>query len=238
MAPTATSCNSVRSSPSLFCIDSRGLLVASNQILGRRSPVHRSRWRPIRRPGTGGSCGGVVGLQQPFEPAAIQQPARLDLPDADSSVRSDRAGHPRVTPRERGAAKRIPDSTAGGGGAYDDGTRRTEILRTAASLIASSGLRTSCKRSPTRRASCREAFTITSNRRKRFSSSWSGGTTPTWTASAKSPTRNWTRPTRALSRTRSSSWDLRSRAVPCSTARRCRCRSTRRPAPTPNSSSS
>ena len=84
-----------------------------------------------------------MGLQQPFEPAAIQQPARLDLPDADSSVRSDRAGHPRVTPRERGAAKRIPDSTAGGGGAYDDGTRRTEILRTAASLIASSGLRTS-----------------------------------------------------------------------------------------------
>jgi AcrR family transcriptional regulator len=32
---------------------------------------------------------------------------------------------------------------AGGDGSYDDGTRRTEILHTAASLIASSGLRTS-----------------------------------------------------------------------------------------------
>ena len=31
----------------------------------------------------------------------------------------------------------------GRAGAYDDGTRRTEILQTAASLIASSGLRTS-----------------------------------------------------------------------------------------------
>jgi AcrR family transcriptional regulator len=48
-----------------------------------------------------------------------------------------------VTPRGRGAAKRVSDSAAGGGGAYDDGTRRTEILQTAASLIASSGLRTS-----------------------------------------------------------------------------------------------
>jgi AcrR family transcriptional regulator len=34
-------------------------------------------------------------------------------------------------------------STDRGGGAYDDGTRRTEILQTAAALIASSGLRTS-----------------------------------------------------------------------------------------------
>jgi AcrR family transcriptional regulator len=64
------------------------------------------------------------------------------LPDADSLVRSDSAGRHRVTPRGRGAAKRIPDLAAGGG-AYDDGTRRTEILQTAASLIASSGLRTS-----------------------------------------------------------------------------------------------
>jgi AcrR family transcriptional regulator len=47
-----------------------------------------------------------------------------------------------VTPRGRGAAKRIPDLPAGRG-SYDDGTRRTEILHTAASLIASSGLRTS-----------------------------------------------------------------------------------------------
>jgi AcrR family transcriptional regulator len=64
------------------------------------------------------------------------------LPDADSLVRSDSAGRHRVTPRGRGAAKRIPDLAASGG-AYDDGTRRTEILQTAASLIASSGLRTS-----------------------------------------------------------------------------------------------
>jgi AcrR family transcriptional regulator len=47
-----------------------------------------------------------------------------------------------VTPRGRGAAKRVTDA-ATGGGSYDDGTRRTEILQTAASLIASSGLRTS-----------------------------------------------------------------------------------------------
>ncbi|WP_428341310.1 TetR/AcrR family transcriptional regulator [Mycobacterium sp.] len=48
-----------------------------------------------------------------------------------------------MTQRGRGAAKRIPELTAGTGGSYDDGTRRTEILHTAASLIASSGLRTS-----------------------------------------------------------------------------------------------
>jgi len=48
-----------------------------------------------------------------------------------------------MTPRGRGAAKHIPDLADDRGGAYDDGTRRTEILQTAASLIASSGLRTS-----------------------------------------------------------------------------------------------
>jgi AcrR family transcriptional regulator len=36
-----------------------------------------------------------------------------------------------------------PDVTADAGHAYDDGTRRTEILQTAAALIATSGLRTS-----------------------------------------------------------------------------------------------
>jgi AcrR family transcriptional regulator len=84
-----------------------------------------------------------VGLQQPSQAAPTQHPARLDLPDADSPARPDSAGRPRVTPRGRGAAKRIPDVATGGGGAYDDGTRRTEILQTAESLIASSGLRTS-----------------------------------------------------------------------------------------------
>jgi AcrR family transcriptional regulator len=72
-----------------------------------------------------------VGLQQPSEAAAAGDYARLDLPDADSHARAGRAGRPRMTPAE------------GRGGAYDDGTRRTEILQTAASLIASSGLRTS-----------------------------------------------------------------------------------------------
>jgi AcrR family transcriptional regulator len=84
-----------------------------------------------------------VGLQQPSEAAPTRHSARLDLPDADSPARPDSAGRPRVTPRGRGAAKRIPGPAAGSGGAYDDGTRRTEILHTAASLIASSGLRTS-----------------------------------------------------------------------------------------------
>jgi AcrR family transcriptional regulator len=72
-----------------------------------------------------------VGLQQPSQAAAAGNTARLDLPDVDSPARAGRAGRPRVTPAE------------GRGGAYDDGTRRTEILQTAASLIASSGLRTS-----------------------------------------------------------------------------------------------
>jgi AcrR family transcriptional regulator len=82
-----------------------------------------------------------VGLQQPSEAAAARGSAPLDLPDANSLVRPGRAGRSRVTPRGRSAAKRAPGSTSGG--AYDDGTRRTEILQTAASLIASSGLRTS-----------------------------------------------------------------------------------------------
>lgn len=47
-----------------------------------------------------------------------------------------------MTPRGRGSAKHTADK-AERGGAYDDGSRRTEILQTAASLIASSGLRTS-----------------------------------------------------------------------------------------------
>jgi AcrR family transcriptional regulator len=84
-----------------------------------------------------------VGLQQPSDAAAARASARLDLPDADSLVRAGRPGRSRMTPRGRGASKNIPDSAEDRGGAYDDGTRRTEILQTAASLIASSGLRTS-----------------------------------------------------------------------------------------------
>ena len=72
-----------------------------------------------------------MGLQQPSEAAAAGDSARLHLPDADLPARAGRAGRPRMT------------SADGRGGAYDDGTRRSEILQTAASLIASSGLRTS-----------------------------------------------------------------------------------------------
>lgn len=51
-------------------------------------------------------------------------------------------GRPPVTPKPRNLAS-APVLTDDAGHAYDDGTRRTEILQTAASLIASSGLRTS-----------------------------------------------------------------------------------------------
>ena len=84
-----------------------------------------------------------MGLQQPAEAAAAEDPARLDLRDADPTQRTTRPGRPQVTPRARGARRTLPDPANGRGGAYDDGTRRTEILQTAAMLIASSGLRTS-----------------------------------------------------------------------------------------------
>src|ERR1700759_4615074 len=112
--------------------DLRSKLVALDQILG-----HLSRRAGLdsknrsRDPGRGRDPGGVVGLQQPSEAAAAGDSARLHLPDADSPCRAGRTGRPRMT------------SADGRGGAYDDGTRRSEILQTAASLIASSGLRTS-----------------------------------------------------------------------------------------------
>jgi AcrR family transcriptional regulator len=52
-------------------------------------------------------------------------------------------GRPQVTPKPRTAPKSAPGFAANARHAYDDGTRRTEILQTAASLIATSGLRTS-----------------------------------------------------------------------------------------------
>jgi AcrR family transcriptional regulator len=85
-----------------------------------------------------------VGLQQPARAAASVKPARLKLRDDDESVGASRPRRSRVTSQGRNA--RTNRSAATGkqaGGAYDDGTRRTEILQTAASLIASSGLRTS-----------------------------------------------------------------------------------------------
>ena len=52
-------------------------------------------------------------------------------------------GRPQVTSKLRDVRKDTPGLASNTGHAYDDGTRRTEILQTAASLIASSGLRTS-----------------------------------------------------------------------------------------------
>ncbi len=52
-------------------------------------------------------------------------------------------GRPQVTPNLPNMQARTPDRASNAGHAYDDGTRRTEILQTAASLIAISGLRTS-----------------------------------------------------------------------------------------------
>lgn len=48
-----------------------------------------------------------------------------------------------MTPKRRAARKSASTLVADAGDAYADGTRRTEILRSAAALIASSGLRTS-----------------------------------------------------------------------------------------------
>jgi AcrR family transcriptional regulator len=50
---------------------------------------------------------------------------------------------PHVTPKPSNVQNGTPGLAGTGGHAYDDGTRRTEILQTAASLIASTGLRTS-----------------------------------------------------------------------------------------------
>ncbi|WKG01781.1 TetR/AcrR family transcriptional regulator [Mycolicibacterium sp. HK-90] len=52
-------------------------------------------------------------------------------------------GRPQVTPGERKTLKRTPGRATDAGSTAEDRTRRTEILQTAASLIATSGLRTS-----------------------------------------------------------------------------------------------
>ncbi|MDA4103090.1 TetR family transcriptional regulator [Mycolicibacterium monacense DSM 44395] len=49
----------------------------------------------------------------------------------------------RTVTNKRNAAKRTSDNGSVAGSSYDDGTRRTEILQTAARMIATSGLRTS-----------------------------------------------------------------------------------------------
>ena len=84
-----------------------------------------------------------MGLAQPARAAAPSDPAPLDLPNADALAPTGRLGRPHVTPQGRNARKSQSAPADHGAGAYDDGTRRTEILQTAATLIASSGLRTS-----------------------------------------------------------------------------------------------
>ena len=85
-----------------------------------------------------------MGLQQPARAAASVKPARLKLRDDEDFVEAGRPRRSRVTSQGRNARKNSSAATGKqAGGAYDDGTRRTEILQTAASLIASSGLRTS-----------------------------------------------------------------------------------------------
>jgi AcrR family transcriptional regulator len=84
-----------------------------------------------------------MGLQQPAGAAMSGAPARLDLSDGDALAPAGRPRRTSVTPRDGDVRKSTPALADDAGGAYDDGTRRTEILQTAATLIASSGLRTS-----------------------------------------------------------------------------------------------
>src|SRR5512145_2043156 len=57
--------------------------------------------------------------------------------------RHGRSGKVRVTRKRRAAVKDVGALAADAGDGFADGSRRSEILRSAASLIASSGLRTS-----------------------------------------------------------------------------------------------
>ena len=84
-----------------------------------------------------------MGLQQPAGAAMSGDSARLDLSDGDALAPAGRTRRAHVTPRDGDVRKSNPTLADDAGGAYDDGTRRTEILQTAATLIASSGLRTS-----------------------------------------------------------------------------------------------
>ena len=95
-----------------------------------------------------------MGLQQPAGAATSVDSVRLDLPDGDALAPAGRLGCAHVSPQDRDARKRSSTLAGDAGGAYDDGTRRTEILQTAATLIASSGFsRTTPGRSPTAAAS-------------------------------------------------------------------------------------
>ena len=120
-----------------------------------------------------------MGRQQPSAAAAAGDATHLELPDADSPARSRRAGHSHVTPAE---SRR---------GAYDDGTRRTKSSNGGV-IDSVVGITDVPRGSPTPRAFSRAVCTAASNRRKQSSSSWSGVSTPTSNASARSPTKNWT----------------------------------------------
>ena len=84
-----------------------------------------------------------MGLHRPPCAGALASRNRVGMRNAQTSARTVRPESSRVTPKQRTALK-IPSAlVAAAGDAYADGTRRTEILQSAASLIASSGLRTS-----------------------------------------------------------------------------------------------
>ena len=121
------------------------------------------------------------------------------------------------------------------GSADDSGTRRTEILQTAASLIASSGLRTSLQEiadaagilpgSLYHHFESKEAILVELIRRYQDDLNRVG----------PKPRRDWTNPTTAPSPRRSSGWVRRSPNARCSIGPRYRCRSTRGRARIPSS---
>ena len=120
-------------------------------------------------------------------------------------------GRPQVTPNLPNMQARTPDRASNAGHAYDDGTRRTEILQTAASLIAISGLRTSLQEiadaagilpgSLYHHFESKEAILVELLR----------VTTRILTASPSRPRAGWTTPIRDPLSTGSSTWPRRSR---------------------------
>jgi AcrR family transcriptional regulator len=84
-----------------------------------------------------------IGLAYRATTVAVRKPAPLEMSTADALVEPGQPGGPRVTPKRQKVQQNSREFADRAANAYDDGTRRTEILQTAASLIASSGLRTS-----------------------------------------------------------------------------------------------
>src|ERR1700755_410660 len=96
-----------------------------------RTPApRRGRDRCARGASTGDFCASEDPARHPTSGSVNQTLGQSGKPATGVRSRAGVVGRPPVTPKNAGHA-------------YDDGTRRTEILQTAASLIASSGLRTS-----------------------------------------------------------------------------------------------